>query len=481
MTEAWSYRTKRIRRGAASNRQYDKLFREVASNLSIGQRAFSQTFAAAPTQALPSNVNVIETLGYSTPGDGGGARFVRADSEPATGPKFQNGGRWFGMARGESVNVRQFGAVLDGVTDDKAAFEAADAFGVYPIIIDGPAYLSTVPSSRVGQYLLVGPTASVNQNGANFLPGYKDVPSALEGGRSITRALLAADDPSPTITGAEYPMPTEAQSAFYQTYNYWGAQGADINDPALGRTGMFQVRWQFTHLGEGDGYNWIGGGTVFPHGRIGDCTSIKGQPNGGIGGGQWNAGGDQVTLYGIGDIVEDDKGFDNVSIRGVVLHLHRSGDDDAYGYRSDSFGLRVFSRETGDIGNVLNAQGPFEVGLSLTRVECSSDVIISLGEGQKISFDDSAALPTNSYNPETFGTFWIQKTASEALELAAAGNTLEIDANGVSTTNLTLSPSSSLTTANNGELAIEATNNTTITFKFRGDDGVERTGTITLS
>ncbi len=42
-------------------------------------------------------------------------------------------------------------------------------------------------------------------------------------------------------------------------------------------------------------------------------------------------------------------------------------------------------------------------------------------------------------------------------------------------------PSSSITPANNGDLVVEATSNTTITFKLKGSDGTVRTGTITLT
>ena len=42
-------------------------------------------------------------------------------------------------------------------------------------------------------------------------------------------------------------------------------------------------------------------------------------------------------------------------------------------------------------------------------------------------------------------------------------------------------PGSSVTPANNGDLMVEATSNTTLTFKLKGTDGVVRTGTITLS
>lgn len=47
--------------------------------------------------------------------------------------------------------------------------------------------------------------------------------------------------------------------------------------------------------------------------------------------------------------------------------------------------------------------------------------------------------------------------------------------------NLTQNPSSSVTPVINGELMVEATNNTTLTFKLKGSDGVVRSGTLTLS
>jgi hypothetical protein len=42
-------------------------------------------------------------------------------------------------------------------------------------------------------------------------------------------------------------------------------------------------------------------------------------------------------------------------------------------------------------------------------------------------------------------------------------------------------PSASITPANNGQLVVEATSNTTLTFKLKGTDGTVRSGTITLA
>lgn len=46
---------------------------------------------------------------------------------------------------------------------------------------------------------------------------------------------------------------------------------------------------------------------------------------------------------------------------------------------------------------------------------------------------------------------------------------------------LVWTPSSSETPSNNGEVTVEATNNTTLTFKLKGSDGTVRSGTITLA
>lgn len=42
-------------------------------------------------------------------------------------------------------------------------------------------------------------------------------------------------------------------------------------------------------------------------------------------------------------------------------------------------------------------------------------------------------------------------------------------------------PKTSATPAYNGDLVIQATSNTSLTFKLKGTDGVVRSGTITLS
>lgn len=47
--------------------------------------------------------------------------------------------------------------------------------------------------------------------------------------------------------------------------------------------------------------------------------------------------------------------------------------------------------------------------------------------------------------------------------------------------NLIITPATSVVPANNGEMTFEATSNSTITVKYKGSDGVVRTGTISLT
>jgi len=84
---------------------------------------------------LPNDLATITMLGFHTPGDGGGGKFYWDASSVATHnvgtvvkPTTTVGaGRWLRIFEPGTVNVKWFGAVCDGVTDDTTAVNAASA------------------------------------------------------------------------------------------------------------------------------------------------------------------------------------------------------------------------------------------------------------------------------------------------------------------------------------------------------------------
>jgi len=96
--------------------------------------------------------------------------------------------------------------------------------------------------------------------------------------------------------------------------------------------------------------------------------------------------------------------------------------------------------------------------------------------------------PGTSYGGFQAGTNGLVSWALRSVALSSASSgVLEIN-NGTAGTyrdlklrDITLNPSASLTPATNGSLAIEATSNTSLTFKYKGSDGVVRSASLTLT
>ena len=77
------------------------------------------------TASVGAAVTHLRTAGYAAAGDGGGALYRRAAGEPAHAGKVQSAdGAWWELA-GAGRDIRQFGAVGGGATDDSAAIQAA--------------------------------------------------------------------------------------------------------------------------------------------------------------------------------------------------------------------------------------------------------------------------------------------------------------------------------------------------------------------
>lgn len=305
------------------------------------------------------------------------------------------------------VTPQHFGAAGDNVTDDLAAFNAAEAYGVSPIIVTKTHYLSADPSSRLVTYILLA-GASVRLASGTWFPRLSRDETYTPFFRKYNPLEL---DDSPEIVGAEYPLSTTAPVTRSWVTNMWGKQHVDLNDTSKGRTGINMALQQFAHYGEGDMYGVYYGGTIYRHPRHASITHVRGQNNGGFGGGQMNAGTDQVTLYGWGDEVLKDRGFSNVALRGRVLMLYADGTD-TYGYTVDRFGQFIMSRGANNIDGAYIASGKMRTGLDLSKVVTSDNSAINMASGQKIWFDTSGAAVTTGYVANALGSYSIGKNST---------------------------------------------------------------------
>lgn len=111
----------------------------VAASTGVAQaqlvgRYETRTAAAAAT--IAAAFNVVQTLGYATAGDGGGATYKRVGSEPSHAGKFQSAdGAWWEIAE-PFYDTRMFGAKLDGTTNDTTATQnALDAAFLGPKVV----------------------------------------------------------------------------------------------------------------------------------------------------------------------------------------------------------------------------------------------------------------------------------------------------------------------------------------------------------
>lgn len=84
------------------------------------------TRALAIAATIPSGVNLVRVLGYTSAGDGGGALYKKVGSAPSHSGKFQSAdGAWWEFVVEGALDIRQFGGGGNGVTTNDAAFDAA--------------------------------------------------------------------------------------------------------------------------------------------------------------------------------------------------------------------------------------------------------------------------------------------------------------------------------------------------------------------
>jgi hypothetical protein len=113
----------------------DIYINETASNNKT-EITFNTTYRSVAEMVVDNNLvvgSLVQTTGYYTPGDGGGNAYeiVAGGTGTADGGSFinlDNGLQAKSTANTGTINVKQWGAVSDGVTDDSPYFNAAASY-----------------------------------------------------------------------------------------------------------------------------------------------------------------------------------------------------------------------------------------------------------------------------------------------------------------------------------------------------------------
>jgi len=329
------------------------------------------------------------------------------------------------------VNVKWFGAVGDGVTDDTLAFTNASSILNVNIYVPYGDYPLTTQVTNDTLFILEQGT-TITVLGSPWYPSRYDIASVT---MSSEKVNSAATDPGIVIVGSEYVTLDDSQTNDNTIRNWWGSQYSDINDNTKGRTAVDVFKANAIHYGEGDCYVTRTDATCVRHPRYLEITSARGHNNIGMHNGQVNAGSDQVTLYGLGDMVLHDQGFDNVVMRGQVIIEYFNGAE-TYGYKADKFGYMIWSNGTGEIDGGFIGRGNIKVGMDLTSASISGSAAINLSQNQRINLDATAGDQTSGFVASANGSYSIGMTSSGYSNILSNGGEVRFSAN-----NTTLIPS----------------------------------------
>jgi hypothetical protein len=274
-----------------------------------------------------------------------------------------------------SFNVKEFGAIGDGVANDTTAITAANSASG-PKFVPSGLYATTLAATALdGPYWGFGqirtgatnkraPWFSAIKANAAYTASNEDSPDTAFNG-DFTRSLFPVEHRITSAATLTQPTSGYIYSPWaYPHYTYLYNESGHNNGTAdnSGRTAAVAYRTKVVHVGQGDSvaYN----ASVFVNSTRSGSTSFLANPataiiNGEVGGGQ--AG---VYLQG-GEFSLHDNGFDSAGI-GWVINLDRGN---ATGAKAAWWaGFRVQSIGAADVNAAFSASGKYDVGLDFTSI-----------------------------------------------------------------------------------------------------------------
>ena len=275
----------------------------------------------------------------------------------------------------ESVSVKDFGAVGDGVADDRAAFIAADAASLGPVTVPPGNYrLSsspplTKPLDNMG--------ATVTTDTGSWLPRFE---------RSLGRLydFIKKVNPTESYTGTPtaYTYLKDLCASYLKLVSAAGYQQSFGSDSG-GRTLIPISYVEGNHGGMGDMNGYQAAINVTPHSRKDDVTKWVGQNSATGHSAQVSAGGAQVNLYGMEHHLYDE-GFGDVTAIGGVFNFRRTGVD-TKPYSTPWIGWRLQNFGTTGCDSGYQLAGDWKVGLDFTDADFDAEkCAVALKPGDRI-------------------------------------------------------------------------------------------------
>jgi hypothetical protein len=113
------------------------------ANFDISVRATFDTRAAAVANTIPSDINALRIMGYTTVGDGGESVYKRIAGPASNAWNFQSadGAYWELVPTDDTVNIKQLGAIGDGANNDTTALQNSLDFGANRVFVPDGTYL----------------------------------------------------------------------------------------------------------------------------------------------------------------------------------------------------------------------------------------------------------------------------------------------------------------------------------------------------
>lgn len=369
--------------------------REVVFDTTLDRLAYGDGSAAAGVPV--AKLSEVQTL--PTGSDASAAEVTATGSTE---------GRSLADRFADCVNVLDYGAVMDGVTSDRAALSnaAVAAAGKKLMVIPaGSAASLYLPSSLAVScpVFLMGPElVSQNLFSSEIIAGFSDK-------NWFNRADRGSSSYSSTPT--TYTV-IDDLAGVYQIFNNAAGYQQNITTDSGGRTMVPANYVVATHSGYGDLNGWFGAISVSKHAQ-GDSVSGSwtGRNSATIVGGHTGAATDKVNVYAM-EYVLDDNNFDDVAALGLIISFSRQGTQ-TVGYRTPWLGVRLQQSDaTETCDAAYQMAGLWRVGLDCTPATFdSAKAAVAIKQGDRIyTRAEASTAATNWFagDANSLGAAWVE-------------------------------------------------------------------------